>query len=387
MEFTPEQELLRDSVRTFVAREMPDGFAREWDLKGEPPLETYQRFADAGFMGVGIPERYGGQGGGIVEVAIVLHELSRAMMSFAIMVYRSAIHASGGLQAYGSEAQREQFLPDMATGKYKFCFSLSEPDAGSDAFSLKCRAVREGDEYVINGTKMWSSFARHADYVMLATRTSDEPVKQEGITFFVVDLASPGIEITPIETVGERASGTNMVTYTDVRVPASNILGSEGQGHRNLQTNLERERFSSLPINLGPMEAILEEAIDYSNTREQFGQVIGRFQAIQHMLADVAVDVNIARTLTWDLARRIAVGERCALEVSMAKLWISEAMMRASYTGMQVMGGYGYTLDSNMQLHWRNARLGTIGAGSSEVQRNIIARQIGVGAKQPEANQ
>ena len=172
-----------------------------------------------------------------------------------------------------------------------------------------------------------------------------------------------------------------MVAYTDVRVPAANILGVEGQGHRNLQANLERERFSSLPINLGPMEAILEEAVEYANTREQFGQAIGRFQAIQHMLADVAVDVNIARTLTWDLARRIAAGEPCALEVSMAKLWISEAMMRASYTGMQVMGGYGYTLDSNMQLHWRNARLGTIGAGSSEIQRNIIARQIGLGRK------
>ncbi|MDE0579517.1 MAG: acyl-CoA dehydrogenase family protein [bacterium] len=381
MEFTPEQEMLRESVRAFAIQEMPEGFAREWDMKGEPPLDTYQRFADAGFMGVGIPEQYGGQGGGIVEVAIVLHELSRAMMSFAIMVYRSAIHASGGLQIYGTEEQRERFLPGIASGHLKFCFSLSEPDAGSDAFNLKCRAVRDGDEYVVNGTKMWNSFARHADNVLLATRTSDEPRKQDGITFFVVDLSSPGIEITPIETIGERASGTNMVTYTDVRVPAANILGTEGEGHRNLQANLERERFSSLPINLGPMEAILEEAVEYANTREQFGQAIGRFQAIQHMLADVAVDVNIARTLTWDLARRIAAGEPCSLEVSMAKLWISEAMMRASYTGMQVMGGYGYTLDSNMQLHWRNARLGTIGAGSSEIQRNIIARQIGLGGQ------
>ncbi|WP_395108392.1 acyl-CoA dehydrogenase family protein [Actinomadura sp. SCN-SB] len=376
--YTEEQEALRAAVRDFARRELPPGFARECDERGRPPLDVYRRFADAGFLGIGIPEEYGGAGGDIVEITIVLEELARAMQSFASLVYRSPIHAGQGLLTYGTEEQRKRYLPGIASGRLLFCFSLSEPQAGSDAAAIRLRAERDGDSYVINGQKQFSTGAHYSDYVILATRTSDGARRHEGISLFVVDLKSPGITIEPIPTLGDRANGTNMVFYDDVRVPASNLLGEEGEGWRLLMVNLERERLSSAPISVGASAAALEQALEHARTREQFGRPIGAFQAVAHQLADVAADIYIGRLLTHDVAHRIARGERCVFEASVAKLFCTEMFNRAAYTGMQVMGGTGYTMDSDMQLHFRNARLGTIGAGSSEVMRNVIAKEIGL---------
>lgn len=378
MEFTEEQEMLRESVRSFVQREMPPGFAREWDEKGEPPLETYQRFADAGFMGVGIPEEYGGSGGGIVEIAIMLMELSKGMMSFSNIVYRSAIHAAQGFLTYGTEEQRSTYLPLIISGEKKFCFSLSEPQSGSDAASIKLSAVRDGDDFVLNGEKMWSSGAGYADYVFLATRTSTDGPKHKGITMFLVDLKDPGITVTRIPTLGDRASGTNMVYYDNVRVPVANMLGELNGGWRCLMSNLEKERMCAAPASVGVAEAILAQAIDYVNNRIQFGKPIGTYQAIQHQLADVAVDIHVTKLLMWDTANRIAQGLPAKRESSITKLYATEMLNRAAYTGMQVMGGMGYTMENDMQLHFRNARLGTIGGGSSEVMRNVIAKDLGI---------
>ena len=378
MQFTDEQEMLRSSIRSFVQRELPPGTARKWDELGRPPLDIYRRFADAGFMGVGIPEAYGGSGGGIVEIAIMLEELARAMMSFATIVYRSSIHAAQGFLTYGSEEQRREHLPGIISGERLYCFSLSEPNAGSDASAIVCRAQADGDDFVITGEKMWSSGAGYADYVFLATRTSDEGPKHKGITMFLVPLDSPGITVTPVPTLGDRASGTNLVHYDGVRVPAANVLGEVNGGWKNLMTNLEKERMCSAPICTGCTEAILEEATAYVSQRVQFGKPIGSFQAVQHQLADIAMDIHIGRLLMWDTASRIARGEPCRQEASYTKLFCSEMFNRAAYAGMQVMGGMGYAMESDMQLHFRNARLTTIGAGSSEVMRNVIAKGLGL---------
>jgi alkylation response protein AidB-like acyl-CoA dehydrogenase len=365
--YTEEQDALRAAVRDFARRELPPGFARECDERGRPPLEVYRRFADAGFLGIGIPEEYGGAGGDIVEITIVLEELARAMQSFASLVYRSPIHAGQGLLTYGTEDQRKRFLPGIASGQTLFCFSLSEPQAGSDAAAIRLRAERDGDSYVINGQKQFSTGAHYSDYVILATRTSAGERKHQGISLFIVDLKSPGISLSPIPTLGDRANGTNMVFYDDVR-----------DGWRLLMINLERERLSSAPISTGATAAVLEQALEHARTREQFGRPIGAFQALAHQLADVAADVYIGRLLTHDVAHKIARGEPCAFEASVAKLFCTEMFNRAAYAGMQVLGGTGYTMNSDMQLHFRNARLGTIGAGSSEVMRNVIAKEIGL---------
>lgn len=378
MQLTDEQEMLRSSVRSFVRREIPPGFARHWDEVGKPPLDTYRRFADAGFMGVGIPEEYGGSGGGVIEIVIMLEELARGMMSFATIVYRSAIHAAQGFLTYGSDAQRREHLPRIVSGERLYCFSLSEPDAGSDAAAITCRAVADGDDYVITGEKMWSSGAGYADYVFLATRTADVVPKHRGITLFLVDLHSPGITVTPIQVLGERASGTNLVHYDKVRVRSSDVLGQVDSGWKHLMTNLERERVCSAPICTGCAEAILEQAVEYVTNRIQFGKPIGTYQAVQHQLADIAVDVHIGRLLMMDAASRIARGESCRQEAAITKLFCTEMFNRAAYAGMQVMGGMGYSMDSDMQLHFRNARLTTIGAGSSEVMRNVIAKGLGL---------
>lgn len=378
MELTEEQRMLQESVRAFVKKELPPGFARYWDERGEPPLETYKKFADAGFMGVGIPEEYGGSGGGIVEIAIMLMELSRGMMSFSNIVYRSAVHAAQGFLSYGTEEQKRTYLPQIVSGEKKFCFSLSEPQSGSDAASIRLRAERDGDEYVLTGEKMWSSFAGHADYVFLATRTSDEGPKHKGITMFLVDLRDPRITKTRIETLGDRASGTYLVHYDGVRVPASNMLGELNGGWKCLMQNLEKERMCAAPASIGVAEAILEQAIEYVNNRIQFGKPISIYQAIQHHLANVAVDIHVTKLLMWDTANRIAKGLPAKREASITKLYATEMLNRVAYVGMQVMGGMGYTMDCDMQLHFRNARLGTIGAGSSEIMRNVIAKDLGL---------
>jgi alkylation response protein AidB-like acyl-CoA dehydrogenase len=195
---------------------------------------------------------------------------------------------------------------------------------------------------------------------------------------FLVDLKSPGITVTPVPTLGDRASGTNLVHYDNVRVPAENVLGEVNGGWRCLMANLEKERMCAAPSSVGVAEVILEQAIDYVNNRIQFGKPIGTYQAIQHQLADVAVDVHIARLLMWDTANRIAKGLPAKREASITKLFCTEMLNRAAYTGMQVCGGIGYAMESDMQLHFRNARLGTIGAGSSEVMRNVLAKDLGI---------
>jgi alkylation response protein AidB-like acyl-CoA dehydrogenase len=379
MQFTEEQEMLREAIRDFVRREIPPGFAREMDERAETPMGLYRKFADAGFMGVGIPDEFGGSGGGMVEIAIVLLELARGFQSLSHMVYRSMLFAAQAMLSYGTDEQKKTFLPAIASGDSTFCFSLSEAQAGSDAASIQLRAERDGDEFVLNGEKMWNSGAGYADYVVLATRTSKEGRKHDGITLFLVDLHSEGITKSRIPTLGDRPVGTFIVNYDEVRVPGANMLGELNGGWRCLMTNLAKERFSTAPICVGVAESILARATEYVNNRVQFGQPIGKFQAIQHQLADVAVDVHISHLLTWDTARKLERGLSCRRESAIAKLYTSEMLNRAAYAGMQVMGGIGYTTDEDMSMHYRNARFLTIGAGSSEVMRNVIARDIGVG--------
>ncbi len=378
MEFTPDQQMLRAAVAEFVKAELPPGFARVCDAEERPPFDQYRKLAELGYLGLGVPEEWGGAGGGIVELTILLEELAKGMMSFSIMVYRSAVHGAQSLLSYGNEEQKRRLLPGILSGDLLFCLSLTEPEAGSDAASLSLRAERRGDRYVLNGTKIFNSAAHIASYILLAARTSTEGPKHKGISLFLVDTKSPGLTVNRLRTMGERAIGTNEVSYVDVEVPVEMRLGEENEGWYLLQRNLEKERLCLATWCTGAAQAAFDQAVEYAKVRKQFGKPIGSFQVMQHKLADMAMELHIAHLLMYDLAERIQRGERCRKEASMTKAYCTEMSNRVAYDALQVFGGYGYAMESDMQLLARDARIMTIGGGSSEIMRNVIAKELGL---------
>lgn len=380
MALNEQQIAFRDSVRDFVRKELPDGFARECDANERPPLEVYAKAATLGYLGLGVPEEYGGSGGDIVDLTILLHELAKGMMSFSIMVYRSAVHGAQSLMTYGTEAQKTQYLPRIAAGDALFCLSLTEPEAGSDAANVQLRAKQDGTDFVLNGQKLYNSSAHIADYILLVARTASTPRKHQGLSLFIVDTKTPGIDIRRIRTMGERAIGTNEVFYTDARISSDSLMGELNNGWYLLMTNLEKERLCMAAWCTGAAQAALAAATRWAKERVQFGKPIGSFQAIQHILADMAVDCHIGELMLYDLAERISRGEPCAAQASMTKLFCTEMYSRVADRGLQVQGGFGYTMESDMQLHLRDARIMTIGGGSSQIMRNIIAKQLGLPA-------
>ncbi len=376
--FTDEQLMLRDSVRDFVRKEIPDAKAREYDHKKLPPLDVFDKMADLGWLGIAIPEEYGGSGLGFVELGIVQEELSYGLLELAVLYYRATVHGAHSLMTYGSEAQRRKYLPLIAAGKFKSSMSLTEPDAGSDAAGIRTRAVRDGDHFIINGAKIFNSQIDLADRTVLVTRTDPSAPPHRGISLFFVDPKSPGVTIERLETLCFRSVGTNRVTYENVRVHQDDLLGTFNGGWRHLMTNLNKERFSLAAQVTGAAQAALDCAIKYATDRVQFGQPIAKFQVIQHKLADMQMAVHVARLLTYDLARRLDAGVECRKEASIAKVAASEAYFRVADEGMQILGGYSMTPDFQMERHYRDSRLMRIGGGSSEVMRNSIAKDLGL---------
>ncbi|HWE55728.1 MAG TPA: acyl-CoA dehydrogenase family protein [Acidimicrobiales bacterium] len=376
------QEELRAAVRDFVQKELPPGTSRHHDAEETFPLDKYLRFAEMGYLGIGIPEEYGGRGGGFVDLAIMLEELAQGMMSFALMVFRSAVHGAQTLLRLDddkAEEQRKYFLPKIVEGSARFSLSLSEYGAGSDAAGIQLRADRDGDDFVLNGQKHWSSALDVATHIIVVART-DQEARHRGVSIFLVPSDHPGLTKTRLHALGDRASGTWDVEYRDVRVPATDMLGSLNAGWLVLMADLEKERLCQCAYSAGGSRAVLDRAIEYARSREQFGQPIGSFQVIQHKLADMATEAHIGRLMLYDLAQRIDRGERCDLEASMAKLYCTEMYYRVADNALQIHGGQGYMMDSDMQLHLRDARLLKIGGGTVEVMRNIIAKRLGLPA-------
>ncbi len=378
MQFTEEQQLMRDSLRAFVEAELPPGFARMCDADQKTPFDQYRKLADLGYLGIGIPEEYGGSGGGLVELTILLEELARGMMSFSVMVYRSAIHGAHALLAYGNEEQRKRFLPGIIKGELLFCLSLTEPEAGSDAANVKIKAVRDGDNFIINGQKLYNSGAHISDYIALVARTDATGPRHHGLSIILVDTKSPGLDIRRLQTMGERAVGTNEVFYDNVRVPVSNLLGEMNNGWNHLMSNLERERLCIAAWCTGAAQAVVADAVSHAKQRVQFGKPIGSFQAIQHKIAEMDMQSHIGQLMIYDLAERLEAKVRCRKEASMTKTYCAEMYNRVAYEGLQVHGGFGYTDKSDMQLHMRDARIMSIGGGSSEIMRTAIAKELGL---------
>lgn len=376
--FSREQELARETLRGLLARVAPPDYVRECDLGHRPPREAFEALARNGWLGVGIAQQYGGAGGGPIELAILLEEAGRVHLDLALWVFRNLSHGGAAIGRHGTELQRQRYLPAIASGDLSIAFALSEPEAGSDAAALRTRAERDGEEFVITGQKWFTSGFAVADLLLVAARTTAGSDRRQGITNFLVDARSAGITSTPIQTLGTWALGTAAIHFDDVRVPAEAVLGTIDGGWAELRLVLELERLCLSAARLGAAEAALDEAVAYAQVRRQFDRPIGSFQAVAHKLADMATAVETSRLLVQHLAWLIANDRPRTKEAAMTKLFVAEAYQRVAEEGVQVLGGYGYTMESAMSRHYRDAKLATIGGGTSEIQRNVIARELGL---------
>lgn len=373
---TEEQKLLRATAQAFVKRHCPPLDVRRWDKSGELPEHVYAAMGEAGFLAMVVPAAYGGLGSSISDCAIVLEELARPSVDFAT---RLALISWGAmiLADFASDDLKNEVLPRVVKGDVKLSFSLTEPQSGSDAAALQTRAIRDGDDWIIRGQKLFSSGA-HApnNMIVLAARTDPTAKKHAGISLFLVPNDLPGITINRLDVVGRRILGLCEVFFDEVRVPNRLLIGEENSGWKYIGRHLERERILLAANYLGNATAALDDAVAYARERKQFGQPISKFQAIAHMLADMATDIEAARWIATMAAWRYDQGLPCVKQASMAKLFVSETFARITTQGMQILGGAAYTYDHDMQRYWRDARNGTIGGGTSQIQRQLIGREL-----------
>ncbi len=370
-----EQRMIQETARSFAQKEVLP-IAAELDETGRYPDELVRKMAGLGFMGVAVPEEYGGAGMDNVCYAIAMEEISRACASTGVIMSVNNSLACDPILQFGSEETRREFLVPLASGRTLGCFGLTEPEAGSDAGAQKTTAVRDGDSYVLNGTKNFITNGPHADTIVVFAMT-DKAKAHKGITGFVVDMKTNGISLgKPEKKMGIKASPTSSVIFEDARVPAKNRLGEEGDGFKVAMATLDGGRIGIAAQALGIARASLEDAMAYAKERKQFGQRICDFQAIQWMLADMATEIEAARLLTWRAAWMKDRKMRHSKESSMAKLYASEAAMRAAGKGVQIHGGYGYIREYPAERHFRDAKITEIYEGTSEIQRLVISAAL-----------
>jgi len=374
-DLTEEQRMIQDMARQLAQKEVLP-LAAALDEEERYPAELVAQMAELGLMGVAVPERYGGAGMDTVCYAIAIEEIARACASTAVIMSVNNSLVCDPILHYGSEDLKNRCLVPLASGKALGCFGLTEPGAGSDAAALKTTAVRQGDHYVVNGTKNFITNAPVADYCVLFAVT-DKEKKHKGITAFVLDMKTPGVSVgRPEKKLGIKASPTASIVLEDVKIPVQNRLGEEGEGFRVAMQTLDGGRIGIAAQAVGIARAALEDALAYAKERRQFGQPIAAFQAIQWMLADMATEIEAARLLTWRAAWMKDRGMRYSKESSMAKLYASEAAMRAGVKGIQIHGGYGYIKEYPAERHFRDAKITEIYEGTSEIQRLIISGAI-----------
>lgn len=386
---TDEQRLLRDVVREFAKEEVAPR-AGEWDEAGRIPDEVLRRMAELELFGLPFAEEYGGVGAGYVSYAVAIEEIARASASLAITLAAHCSLGAGPIALFGTGEQKQNWLVPLARGSLLGAFGLTEPDAGSDAGGTRTTARREeragqgggasaaGDEWVISGSK---TFITNASRCGLAVVTAVTRPGQgaRGISAFIVPRGTPGFTIGAVyKKLGLRASDTAEMVFTGCHVGEEGLLGREGEGFKQFLAVLDGGRIGIAALSVGIAQACLDESLAYATNRRQFGQPIGKFQAIQHKLADMATGVESARLLTYKAAWLKDTGRPFTKEASMAKLFASEAANRAATQAVQIFGGYGYMQDYPVERYFRDAKLMEIGEGTSEIQRLVIARQLGL---------
>jgi len=377
-EYSSEQKLLRESVRKLMQRVATPDYLRRLDRERLYPYELYDAWAAAGLFGLPFAQEYGGLGGDVLDLAIVSEEIGR-YSGDVVMAFGGTVFCSLNIARKGSEEQKRYWLPKVISGEIRMSISISEPDAGSDVGAMRTQGRRVGNEYAISGQKIWATGAGAKNNVInVYVKTDTQAHYRQGLSLFLVDNSASGLDIRKLDMLGRRSVGTYELFFNDVRLPPDRLIGGENKGWECILSGLQAERVVAAACDCGTARGVLDLAVGYAKERKQFGRPIGSFQAIAHMLADLEAQVEAAWALTLRAAWRVARGEDALKDITMAKLLASEAYVKATEVGMQVMGGYGYNMEFDMQRHFRDARAATVAAGTSQIQRNVIASQMGL---------
>ncbi|SCY43328.1 acyl-CoA dehydrogenase family protein [Desulfoluna spongiiphila] len=373
-QISKEQQMIQQMAREFARKELAEK-AADRDKNHEYPADSLKKMGELGLLGMLVSETYGGEDMGTVAYSLALSEIAYACASTAVIM---SVHNSiccGSLERFGTEEQKETFLRPMAAGEIIGAFALTEPEAGSDPQSMACTAEKDGNHYLINGTKRFITSGKNGGVTILLARTA--PTGSKGITAFLITPDLPGFEVGRVEDkMGQCASDTVDLNFTNCRVPASRMLGKEGEGFLVAMSGLDAGRIGIASLALGIGTAALDEAKKYARKREQFGKPISEFQGIRWMLADMAMDVEAARLLVLNAAATKERGENCTAQASMAKCYASEMAQRVTGQGIQIHGGYGYTKEYPVERFYRDARITTIYEGTNQVQRIVIANDL-----------
>ncbi len=374
-ELTEEQEMLRDMVREFAQNEI-EPIAAEIDETCRYPIENIKKMAELGLLGIPFPEEYGGAGMDTISQAVALEEIARVCGSTCLSIAAHISLCATPIYLFGTEEQKQKYLVPLASGTSLGSFCLTEPDSGSDAGAAKTMAVKDGDSYILNGSKMFVTNAGVADYFVVFAKTNPE-AGTKGLSGFIVEKVWDGIEVGKKEDkLGVRASDTRPVSFDNCRVPAENMLGEENKGFKQALTTLDGGRIGIGAMAVGLAQGAMEKAAAYSKEREAFGGPISSHQAIKWMLADMATEIQAARLMVHQAAHLRDNARPYTQEAAMAKLFASEVAMRVTKNAIQVYGGYGFTRDYPLERFWRDAKLTVIGEGTSEVLRLVISREM-----------
>lgn len=380
-ELSEEQRAFRDMARRWVDAEAPKSWARELERNEyDYPFALWDKFTEAGFHGVGIPEEYGGQGGDVITQMILGRELARSLGGLAWIWGLTSFAGGKSIGVYGSEEQKKRFLPQMARGELRASIGFTEPGGGTDVLgAMRTNAERAQGGWVINGEKIWCSSSHVADYILLLARTNKNVEKRhQGLSLFFVPGKSEGLKVTQLPKLGMRSIGSCLVNFDNVFVPDDVLLGEPGNAWRMLLPTINNERIMVGAFCLGVIDGVLEDALDYMGQRKAFGKTIGSFQSLQHYVADIATWQKSVELMLHYTAWLQSQGRECGQESNMLKVMASDYAVQAADHGIQILGGMGYSAETDMQRYWRDARLWRIGPITNEMARNGIAERLGL---------
>ncbi|MFN5984975.1 MAG: acyl-CoA dehydrogenase family protein [Fluviicola sp.] len=374
-EYNENQKMIAQMVRDFAEKEIRPNM-NEWDEKEHFPVDVMKKMGELGLLGIYIPEAYGGSGFTYFEYATALMELGKVCGGIGLSVAAHNSLCTGHIYYHGSEEQKKKYLPKLASGEFIGAWGLTEPNTGSDAMRMKCTAVKDGDHWVINGAKNWITHGLSGDVAVVLIRTG-ELLDSNGITAFIIEKGTPGFSAVKIkDKFGVRASETAELIFENVRVHESQVIGEVGQGFKQAMHILDGGRISIAALSCGIARGAYEASVKYAKEREQFGQPIGKFQAIGFKLADMATEVEAAELLTFQAAYLKNEGKKMTSQGAFAKYFASEVSVKCGNEAVQIMGGYGYTKEYPAEKFLRDAKLMTIGEGTSEIQKIVISREI-----------
>ena len=381
LELDPETEMFRDSVRKWVDRECPKDWCRALERREHQyPQELWDKLTEGGYHGIGIAEEYGGLGGDIVIQSVFMREFARTAAGLAWIWGITAFSGASAIRLHGSQQQKRQFLPQMAQGRLKTAISFTEPGGGTDLLGgMKTSADKVAGGWVINGEKIWSTTADTADYLLLLARSDRNVAKRsQGVSLFFVPRDTQGVTVTPLDKLGMRALNSCSIRLDRVFVPDDLLLGEAGKAWKEVTQTLNAERIIESAMCLGMIDGVLEDAIAYMTQRRAFGRLIGEFQALQHYVADMAMWQKQSELMLRHTASLQSREKPCAMEAAMTKTLTSEYACQAADLGISILGGMGYSAETDMQRYWRDARLLRIGPVSNEMARNMIAEGLGL---------